>query len=220
MSNSLFDILGPVMIGPSSSHTAGALRIGKAAGMLCSKVQSAVFYLHGSFATTYKGHGSDRALAGGLLGMSTDNPDIKNALQICKERGIDISFVETDLGDVHPNTVKIELTGQSGEKHTLTGCSVGGGEIKITDIDGFATDMTGNYPAVVTRHTDKVGVIKNVVSLISDSHVNIVTINLSRSQKGKTATAIIETDEPVEMQIVQEMKQIDGVEDVLVMNAF
>ena len=220
MSNRLFDILGPVMIGPSSSHTAGALRIGRAAGMLCNDIKSVVFYLHGSFSTTYKGHGSDRALVGGLLGMQTDSPDIKNALEICAEKGITVSFVPTDLGDVHPNTVKIDMTDSNGILHSLTGCSIGGGEIKVMEINGFKTEVSGKYPAIVTKHNDRVGVIKNVVSLISDAKINIVTINLSRAQKGKLATAIIETDEIVSARIIDAIKTVEGIEDVLTMDAF
>jgi len=220
MSNRLFDILGPVMIGPSSSHTAGALRIGRAAGMLCDDIVSAVFYLHGSFATTYKGHGSDRALVGGLLGMDTDSPEIKSALEICADKGIAVSFVPTDLGDVHPNTVRIDMTDSKGDIHSLTGCSVGGGEIRVMEINGFKTDLTGKFPAIVTKHHDKVGVIKNVVSLISDAKINIVTINLSRAQKGKMATAIIETDDTVSPAIIKKIKEVEGIADVLTMDAF
>lgn len=220
MSASLFDIVGPVMIGPSSSHTAGALRIGRAAGLVCPHPVQATFYLHGSFATTYKGHGSDRALVAGLIGMNTDNPDIKNALDICSQQGIKIDFVPTDLGDVHPNTVKIVMTDQAGEQHSVTGSSVGGGEVKIVEIDGFETAITGRYPVVVTKHHDKVGVIKQVINLLAEGQVNIVTINLTRQQKGKMATAVIEMDEAVSPQLVQQMKQLPSIEDVLSIQAF
>ena len=220
-STSLLDILGPIMIGPSSSHTAGALRIGRAAGMLCTApVVKAVFRLHGSFASTYKGHGSDRALAAGVLGMQTDDPDIKNALEICRQRGIEVKFTEADLGEVHPNTVQVELTDAGGIRHVLTGCSVGGGAVRIIGIDGFDTGITGEYPTIVTKHHDKVGVIKNVVSCISDAEVNIVTINLARSQKGKLATAIIETDTLVDGDVVEKIGQLEHMVDVLTMDKF
>ena len=152
--------------------------------------------------------------------MSTDNPNIKNALQLCDKQGIEISFEPCDLGEVHPNTVLVQVVDKKGDTQSLMGCSIGGGEIEIRQINGFDTNISGNYPAIITKHHDKVGVIKSVVSLISDCRVNIVTINLSRAQKGKMATAIIETDEMIESQMVQEMKSLDGIVDVLTMRPF
>ena len=121
---------------------------------------------------------------------------------------------------MHPNTVKVVLTDDQGVEHSLTGCSVGGGEVRIVDIGGFATSISGEYAAIVTKHQDKVGVIKNVVSAISDAGINIVSINLSRSQKGKLATAIIEVDSPVDEEIIQRIRAIDKMVDVLAIKSF
>ena len=148
MNISMFDILGPIMIGPSSSHTAGAQRIGKAMyNMIADKQLQAVhFILHGSFHLTLRGHGTDRALVGGVLGMNAYDPQLKNSLEIAKERGIEVTFEGADLGDVHPNTVRIIAQTTDGTLTTLTGSSVGGGEIEIVDINGTPAKFSGRYP--------------------------------------------------------------------------
>ncbi len=133
----VFDILGPVMIGPSSSHTAGAARLGKIGQEIADKdFYKVTFYLHGSFAKTYKGHGTDRALAAGVLGMEPSDERIKYSLNIAKEKGIDVEFIETDLGYVHPNTVKMIFHYKDRDDYYIIGSSIGGGNILITNING------------------------------------------------------------------------------------
>ena len=151
MNISMFDILGPIMIGPSSSHTAGAQRIGKAMyNMIADKQLVAVhFILHGSFHLTLHGHGTDRALVGGVLGMNAYDPQIKDSLQIAKERGIEVSFEGADLGDVHPNTVQVIAQTSDGKTTSLIGSSIGGANIEIIEINGTPAKFSGKYPAVV-----------------------------------------------------------------------
>jgi len=142
---SVFDIVGPNMIGPSSSHTAGAARLGKTASKIAGKpVKEVKFLLHGSFAETYKGHGTDKAIVGGILGFQPDDARIKESFELAEQAGVKFEFIKTDLGDnVHPNTVKIEMVLEDGSKSTVMGASIGGGNIKLTEMDGLALDFNG-----------------------------------------------------------------------------
>ena len=148
---SVFDIVGPNMIGPSSSHTAGAARLGKSASKIAGKpVKEVNFLLHGSFAETYKGHGTDKALVGGILGFDPDDARIKYSFELAKEQGVKFEFIKTNLGEnVHPNTVKMEMILEDGSKSTVMGASIGGGNIKLTEMDGLALDFNGSRSAVV-----------------------------------------------------------------------
>ena len=165
---SAFEILGPVMVGPSSSHTAGALRCAQvAASLLEGRITKVTFGLWNSFAHTYRGHGTDRALVGGVLGMNSYDPQIKNSLEIAKEKGIQVEFEGGDLGDVHPNTVRITAYTTDGQMTSLTGSSVGGGNIEIIDINGTAAKFTGRYPAVIINHYDRLGIISHLTSILA-----------------------------------------------------
>ena len=217
---SVFDILGPVMIGPSSSHTAGAERLGRAAKRIAGDdFKSVTFYLHGSFAKTYKGHGTDRALVAGILGMETYDERIKNSFDIAKENGIDIEFIETDLGDVHPNTVKIVIHKNDGINVTLTGSSIGGGSISIINIDGDDMEFSGEYPVIIIKHQDKKGMISKISFALAMSEINIATLKVSREVKGETATTVVETDNNVPIEVVNEISKIDSVISVRAVNA-
>ena len=191
MNISMFDVLGPIMIGPSSSHTAGAQRIGKAMyNMIADKQLKAVhFILHGSFHLTLRGHGTDRALVGGVLGMNSYDPQIKNSLEIAKEKGIQIEFEGGDLGDVHPNTVRITAYTTDGQMTSLTGSSVGGGNIEIIDINGTAAKFTGRYPAVIINHYDRLGIISHLTSILAINQINIATVVNSRDAPGRMPQA-------------------------------
>jgi L-serine dehydratase len=210
--HSVFYILGPVMIGPSSSHTAGAERLGRAARCISgSDFKSVTFNLHGSFAKTYRGHGTDRALIAGILGMETYDERIKDSFTIAKEAGIEISFVETDLGDVHPNTVKIDICKVEGGCASITGSSIGGGDIIITDIDGDSVEFNGQYPVLIIKHRDKRGMISKITFAVALGDINIATLKVGREIKGETATTVIETDSKVTEDILEEIRKIDGV---------
>lgn len=216
---SVFDILGPVMIGPSSSHTAGAERLGRAAKRIAGDgIKSVTFYLHGSFAKTKKGHGTDRALVAGILGMETYDERIKNSFDIAKEKGIDIEFIEVDLGDVHPNTVKIAISKEDGTTAEITGSSVGGGSISIINIDGDDMEFSGDYPVLIIKHKDKRGMISKISFALAMSEINIATLKVGRYAKGETATTVVETDNNIPKSVVEEISKIDSVISVRAVN--
>ena len=207
------------MIGPSSSHTAGAQRIGKAMyNMIADKELTSVhFMLHGSFHLTPRGHGTDRALVGGVLGMNANDPQIKNSLQIAQERGIEVSFEGADLGDVHPNTVRIIARTSDGKIVSLMGSSIGGANIEIVEINGTAAKFSGKYPAVVINHTDRLGIISHITSILAINQVNIVTVLNSRENKGKSAVTMIETDSPISAAVKRELESMSAVHSVVTM---
>lgn len=216
---SLFDILGPIMIGPSSSHTAGAERLGRAAKQIAGDgIKSVSFYLHGSFAKTYKGHGTDRALIAGILGMETYDERIKDSFEIAQKQGIGIEFIETDLGDVHPNTVKIVITKDDNTTVSVTGSSIGGGNIVIINIDGDDVEFTGNYPVILIKHIDKRGMISKISFALAMNEINIATLKVSRVLKGDVATTVVETDSNVTSTVLEEISTIDSVVSVRAVN--
>ncbi len=207
----VFSVLGPVMIGPSSSHTAGAGRIGRAAYMLADgQVQSVRFLLHGSFAQTYRGHGTDLALVAGVLGMDLCDPEIKRSLSIAGERGLPYSFEPCELEDAHPNTVVVEMETPDGRK-TLQASSIGGGSILITGINGFDTHVTGEYPTVIVSHRDRVGLISGITGTLAAAGINIVALQNARNQRGETAVTVIETDSAPDDGAILRMRSLSGV---------
>lgn len=209
---SIFDIVGPNMIGPSSSHTAGACKLGKIAHRLIKgDVKQVVFYLHGSFAKTYRGHGTDKALLGGILGYNEDDENIKHSFVIAADRGIKFSFQEIDLGEVHPNTVKIEMENHAGEKLTILGSSIGGGNIVITEIDGVQLEFTGEYPTLIISHTDKPGIIAKVTAILSLYNINIAYMRVYRYNRGKNAFMIIETDNEIDVEALRHIKNVEHI---------
>ena len=211
----MFDIVGPVMIGPSSSHTAGAVRLGLMAGkILCEQPVKAEIKLHGSFAQTYRGHGTDRALIAGILGFQPDDERIRNSMDIARERGMDFSFSKVEIFEAHPNTAIIELTGVSGRRTVVTGASIGGGNINILNIDGFEVNLSGQYPAMLVIHRDVPGVINKVTWALSRFEINIAFMRLSRKSRGEEALMLLETDENVPEEVVEECKQVHNVSDV------
>lgn len=215
----LFDILGPTMIGPSSSHTAGAVKLGRVArALVTGRIVKVEFHLHGSFAMTYKGHGTDRALLAGLMGFSTWSEDIKDALFIARGRGIEFRFIPTDLGDVHPNTVRTIVTDEAGKEYSITGSSIGGGNIRIIAINRDEVDFTGDYPTLIVRHTDVPGVIAQVTRSLSESNINIAFMKVFRSSRGRGATMVFETDEAVTESVLAEMRTLSGVSMVSYLN--
>ena len=213
----VFDILGPVMIGPSSSHTAGAARLGRAARQIVgSDIKCVDFYLHGSFAKTYKGHGTDRALTAGVLGMKASDDRLKNSIDIARENGIEVNFYETDLGDVHPNTVKMVFTTTDDKQAEIVGSSIGGGSILITRIGDQLIEFTGEYPTIIIKHNDRKGMISKISSSLAEHEINIATMKVSRQVKGEEAAMTIECDSEISDNIAQELSHIEGVEAVRV----
>lgn len=215
-----FDILGPNMIGPSSSHTAGALRIAFVAGRMVERAVSVKFVLYGSFARTYHGHGTDRALVGGILGYHPDDERIRDSFEHAKEAGLAFSFEEnfTDK-EIYPNTVDIYVTDKDGSVVSLRGKSIGGGNAVITRLNGVDVELTGNYCTLVVEHVDKKGTLAFVTTVLSAYDLNIGSLRLYRESKGKRAYAIIEVDTDVSNQVVSALKGVESVTNVLVVPA-
>ncbi len=203
----LFDVIGPIMIGPSSSHTAGAVRLGRLARELLGEpVIAADIGLHGSFARTGKGHGTDRALIAGLMGWQTDDSRIPHSFEHAAQTGLAFHFEMVCLGDsAHPNTVVFALKGHSEGVLRITGCSVGGGRIKITEINGFPLELTGDFSALVTLHQDRPGVIHSVTGILAARSVNIAEMRVSRRKRGSTAVMVIDVDGAVPDEVVSEV---------------
>ncbi|MEA4955496.1 MAG: L-serine ammonia-lyase, iron-sulfur-dependent subunit beta [Pseudoflavonifractor sp.] len=215
---SVFDVLGPNMIGPSSSHTAGAAVIAYLAQkMIAPPLKQVEFTLYGSFAKTYQGHGTDRALLGGIMGFSTDDTRIRDSFQIAEERGLNYCFTpnETET-EVHPNTVDIRMVNAAGRTMTVRGESLGGGKVRIVRINGVKVDFTGEYSAVIVVHQDKPGVAAHITKVISDRNVNIAFMRLFRESKGHTAYTIVESDDRLPEEISETLWQNPNIHDVMI----
>ena len=189
------DMIGPVMIGPSSSHTAGAVRIGRIAGALLEGTPvRAHILLHGSFAKTYRGHGTDKALVAGIMGMAPSDVRIRNSLELAKEQNLSVVFEKGEIEGAHPNTAVITLTDARGRTVTLQGASVGGGNIVVSEINGMKVDVTGQQTTLLILHRDVPGVIAHVTNYIAAQGVNIGNFKLTRGHRGETALMTIEVD--------------------------
>lgn len=209
----VFDIVGPVMIGPSSSHTAGAVRLGlMARKILGEEAIRAEINLHGSFARTYRGHGTDKALIAGILGFAPEDERIRDALNIASDKGLEFSFQTVNLEEAHPNTAVIYLVGKSGRTARVRGASVGGGNIMISNIDGYNVELTGQYPALITIHHDCPGVITKVTQILAHAEVNIAFMRVSRQNRGETAMMIMELDEEPTPEVIGECQQAANVQ--------
>ena len=206
----LFDILGPVMVGPSSSHTAGAVRIGHIARRLLGEEtpRHAVITLSGSFAATGRGHGTDRALLAGIMGFGPEDLRIRDSFRIAQERGLEYRFhVDTVTTGLHPNTVGIALTGADGHTIHVTGVSVGGGSVRLRELDGVEIDLSGEYDTVVVKQYDKPGVVAYITKTLSDCGVNIAFMRLYRENRGKLAYTIVEADQPIKRETVHRIRE-------------
>ena len=195
---SLLDIIGPVMVGPSSSHTAGACRLGLLArGLVGGTPERARIELHGSFARTGEGHGTDKAVVGGLMGFRPDDERLRTALDIAEREGLDYRFEKATLGEeneVHPNTVR--LTVERGDRHSvMTGSSLGAGRVLVTDIDGYPVEVTGNYHTILIVAEDVKGSIAAIATVLSAFSLNVATLKVSRRQRGGDAFMVWEMDE-------------------------
>lgn len=217
MSNiGVFDVLGPIMIGPSSSHTAGAARLGKLAKIIVGNdIKKVEFMLHGSFSQTYKGHGTDRALVAGILGMEPDDARLRDSLDIAKDKHLEIIFTPADLGDCHPNTVQFLIEDVKGVKWEITGASIGGGSVKITNVNGTHVTISGDYPTIIVTNLDIPGTLSKFSGLLYEANINIAFMQLVRKQKGQGATMTFELDHEVPNEVIEQLKQIKGVTRII-----
>lgn len=209
---SVFDIIGPQMVGPSSSHTAGALRLGLLARSLLGRTpERATIGLHGSFATTYRGHGTDRAVVAGLLGMAPDDLRIPRSFEVAREAGLEVAFEPVDLGiEAHPNTLRFDL-GAGEESATLIGASVGGGAVEVREVNGRAVDLTGRYDTLLIVAKDIPGTTAAVTHLLAEAGVNIAFLEVGREKRGRDATMIVQTDQPIPPTVVDAIQEFDWV---------
>lgn len=216
---SLLDIIGPVMVGPSSSHTAGACRLGLIARALVGgQPDSAAVELHGSFARTGTGHGTDRAIAGGLLGFPPDDERLRDSLELAQAAGLAIEFTNTKLrGDHHPNTTRITVV-RGKERAVLVGSSLGAGRILVTAIDGFPVEITGNYPTLVVVALDQPGTVAAITAAMAEDQVNLASLRMSRRRKGGDAIHIYELDTPASAEAVAHIAALRQVRTVRVVD--
>lgn len=198
----VFDIIGPVMVGPSSSHTAGAVRIGRIAGeILGEQPVNVTIMLHGSFAQTYRGHGTDKAIIAGLMGITPDDEQIKMSMNLAQQAGIQYTITTGIIKDAHPNTALITATGTSNKQVTVIGSSVGGGNIIINKINGMDVEFTAKYDTLIISHHDTPGAIAAITNLIACNGINIANMKVYRSCRGGDAIMIIETDQEVSREL-------------------
>lgn len=213
---SIFEVVGPNMVGPSSSHTAGAVAISSIARKMFNKEISDVkFVLYGSFEKTYKGHGTDKALLGGSLGFKSDDLRIRNSFDIAKEMGITYSFEENNLETEHPNTVDVCMTSKDGEKMVVRGVSIGGGKVKIVRIDDIDVEFYGEYPTLIIDHMDKKGLLAFIANCLQETDTNVAFMKVYRDAKGQKAHSIIECDDPIDDKIIECLKKNEHIVNVM-----
>lgn len=217
----LFDILGPVMVGPSSSHTAGAVRIGRMARRLLGEGTPVVakIILSGSFAATGQGHGTDRALVAGLLGMQPDDERIPDSFAVAVSEGMGYAFSHMNLAGEHPNTAKIELESKTGRKLSMTASSLGGGRIMVVEMDGLRVSFSGDLPTLIVQNRDQPGHVRDVSDILARAGVNIATLHLYRDYPGGNAVMIIETDKVVQEEQLEQLRCIRGITGVTFVSA-
>lgn len=215
----VFDILGPVMVGPSSSHTAGAVKIGYAARrMLGSRPVKADIGLHGSFASTGRGHGTDRALLGGLLGMLPDDMQIPNSFEKAEEQGLLYKINQIEMQDAHPNTVLLKVTGENGRILEIQASSLGGSRIMLDRLDGIKVACTLEAPTLIVCNQDRSGLVANVTAIISQYNINIAALQVYREKRGGHAVMVLEMDQRVNEEVIRHLESLAGIFRVAYMN--
>lgn len=209
----LFEIIGPIMVGPSSSHTAGAVKIGRLSMKLMGEpIVQAKIGFHGSFAATGKGHGTDKAVVAGLLGMECDDARIPDAFRIAAEHHLNFSFHDTDLGEnAHPNSVKMDLKGACGKELEIVAASIGGGQIQVREIDGLKTVFSGDYPTLIVENDDRPGEVANITTMLAAHRINIATVQLDRDSRGGHAVTVIECDQEVPEEALEWLREQEGI---------
>ncbi|MCQ4865030.1 L-serine ammonia-lyase, iron-sulfur-dependent subunit beta [Pseudoflavonifractor phocaeensis] len=215
----LFDIMGPIMVGPSSSHTAGAVRIGLITRKLLGRppVRSELL-LHGSFAATGKGHGTDRALVAGLLGMGPDDPDIPRSFALAERAGLLVRIGSVVLRGAHPNSVLLKVEDERGNTLEVNASSLGGGRVRVNAIDGLDASFTGDYPTLIIRNEDRPGAVAEVSAILSRRKVNIATMQLYRNMRGGLAVMVMESDQDIWQEAVEELRSCPGIVRVTYLN--
>lgn len=209
---SIFDILGPVMVGPSSSHTAGAARIGLIARQLFGRQpDKAQVYLHGSFAATGKGHGTDKALIAGLLGMKPDDMRIPESFEIAKEMGMEFQIAEKDIREAHPNTAQIVMEAEGVKTMKIQAYSIGGGRIRVSKLDGIDVHFSGESNTLIVRNVDQPGRITEVAAALSKCDINIATMQVFRDKRGGFAVMVVETDQVVSQEAIEKLEKKEGI---------
>ena len=215
----VFDIIGPVMIGPSSSHTAGAVRLGRVVNKIMDGEQpeKVTITLSGSFARTYKGHGTDRALLAGILGYHSWDAEIRDALEIAKERGLNYEFICRDIPGAHPNTAAIRFLLPDGTEGEVVGASVGGGNIRVDEVNGMRVDFNGDCSTILVMHLDRPGVIADVTHLMREKYpdANIANFRLSRKERGGESIMTIEIDGVATEGMAADLREVDNVINAL-----
>lgn len=208
----LFDIMGPIMVGPSSSHTAGAVRIGAMARALLGQTPvKAQLLLHGSFASTGQGHGTHQALVAGLLGLSPDDSRVPNSFALAKEQGLDVSFDVISLRDAHPNSVLIQLEGAQGGKMEVAASSLGGGRIRVFQVDGLPCSFSGELPTLVVHNTDQPGCVSQVTGELARRGLNVASLQLNRDGRGESAVMVIESDHVIFERAAEALRTLPGI---------
>ena len=216
----IFDILGPVMVGPSSSHTAGAVRIGLIARrLLGGQPATAKITLSGSFAATGTGHGTDRALVAGLLGMKPDDIRIPDSFALAVEQGLAFTFDKIELKEAHPNTALLQLSTAGGRELEVQASSLGGGRIMVNKLDGINVNFNGDSPTLIVHNLDQPGHVAEVTSMLSHKSVNIATMQLYRNHRGGYAVMVIETDQDIPAEALRWLSRLEGVIKVTYLNA-
>lgn len=219
MNISLLDVVGPVMIGPSSSHTAGAAKLAKTAKIIYGKpFDSVSFGLGGSFASTYRGHFTDYALVAGALGLSEDDENLARSFELAEKQGLKFDFYPADIPSVYENTARITFRSEGGEEFFVEGASLGGGRILVTNINGLACEINATCPTVIVQQQDVKGVVSDVSTILAYNNINIGIMKVSRTARGDKAYCVIECDEEIPRNVVDDLKRVNNVLSVTVVN--
>ena len=219
MNISLLDVVGPVMIGPSSSHTAGAAKLAKTARLIYDKPFKKVrFGLGGSFASTYRGHFTDYALVAGALGMSEDDERLGQSFEIAEKEGVEFVFYPTEIPSVYENTARITFVSENGDEFFVEGASLGGGRILVTNINGLACELNATMPTVIVQQQDVKGVVSDVSTILAFNNINIGIMKVSRTSRGDKAFCVIECDDIIPENVIEELRQVNNVISVVVVN--
>ena len=215
----IFDIIGPVMVGPSSSHTAGAVRIGYVGQKLLGEpVARAKIGLYGSFWSTGRGHGTDRALVAGLMGWDTQDKRIPDSFAYAEKQGMEVSFYQANLKEAHPNTAVLHMTGIDGRELEVIAASVGGGRIWICEVDGLTVNVSGEHPTLIVHNQDQPGHVAEAASMLSHKSVNIATMQLYRDSRGGNAVMVLECDQQIPEEAITWLEHLEGVMKVTYLN--